>query len=558
MKNQAIAKVFYNIADLLEIQNVKFKPQAYRKAARIIENLDQDISKIKDLKSLAGVGEHLAQKIKEILKTGKLKYYQKLKKEVGIDIEKLKDVPTLGPKKIKLLHEKFGIKNLKDLEKALKQNQIQKIEGFGKESIKNIKEGIKIIKSRPNRFLYFEVEPIVQEILEYFKEEKIEVAGSFRRGKETIGDLDFLITTNKPKKVIDKFLKFPKKKIINQGLTKSSILLKNNLQVDLRVVKDKEFGSALLYFIGNREHNIALRKHAISLGYKLSEYGLFIGKKLVAGKTQEEIYKKLKLQYIPPEIRQNVGEIDLAKANKIPKLIEKKDLKGVFHNHSTWSDGINSIEEMTNQANNLKLKFISFNDHFGPLKITNPLDKKRLNSYLKEIDKIKSKTNIKILSGLEIDILKDGTLPLSKKKLKELDVVIGAIHLSTKMNKTEMTKRICKAMQNYPINILAHPTDRLINKRPELKLDLENIFKTAKNTNTFLEINSSPQRLDLPSNYIKTANDIGCKFAIGTDAHAIDQIEFYRFGIINARRGFLTKNKVLNCFTLPKIKKELK
>ena len=568
MKNLEIARILNNIADMLEIQNVPFKPRAYRNAARSIASLSEDIDEIYkrgELENIPGVGEHIAKKIEEIIKTGKLKYYEKLKKEVKIDLESLKGIPSLGPKKIKVLYEKLRIKSLSDLEKAARQQKLRKLSGFGEETEKNILQGIELIKNRPKRFLYSEVSPIVNDILQKLGSlkfvDRLEIAGSFRRGKETIGDLDFLAVSKQPEKVMRAFTSLPDiKKILASGTTKSSILLSSNIQVDLRVVQEKEYGSALLYFIGNKEHNVELRKLALSKGYTLSEYGLFKvkGKSWVAGRTEREVYDKLKISYIPPELRENMGEIKAAQAKSLPQLVESKEIKGMFHNHTNWSDGSSSMAEMVKKAEELKLKFISFNDHFGPIGITNPLNEKRLEAYLKEIEKARKKTKLRIFSGIEIDILKDGTLPLSAKKLKRVDVVIASVHTSQKMPEPEMTKRVCSALENYPINILGHPTGRLLQEREPLAMNMEKVFQVAKARNVFLEINASPERMDLPFNLIKAAIKAGCKLALSSDAHTPGQLDYFGYAIMNARRGWAEKKDILNCWDLEKIEKALK
>jgi len=427
MKNLEIVRILNNIADILELQEVQFKPQAYRKAALEIENLTEDIEEIcqrGELEEIPGVGKNIAEKIEEIIKTGKLQYYEKLKKEVAVDIEHLNEIPGLGPKKIKLLYKKLGIKTVADLEKACQKHQVQTLEGFGVKTEEDFLRGIELIKTRPKRFLYAQAVPIVKMMKVKFSPlpfvEMIEVAGSFARGKETVGDLDFLVISEEPQKVMDIFTTMKDaKEILSKGITKSSIRLHNGMQIDLRVVHKKEFGSARNYFIGSKEHNVELRKLALSKGLTLNEYALSTlkGKKWVAGKTEEEIYKKLGLRYIEPELRENMGEIDAARTNSLPNLVTVKDMDGVFHNHSTWSDGTASLLEMAQKAEELKFKFISFNDHYGHIGITNPLNEKRLKSYLAEIEKVRKKVGIRVFSGVEIDILKDGTLPLSTKFL---------------------------------------------------------------------------------------------------------------------------------------------
>ncbi|MEK6937637.1 MAG: PHP domain-containing protein, partial [Nanoarchaeota archaeon] len=449
MKNQEIAQLLYEIADILEIQEVPFKPQAYRNAARSIENLSEDIAAIHqrgELDQIPGVGEHIGKKIIELLKTGKLEYYTKLKKEIGFDVEQLLKVPTLGPKRIKILHKELKINSVSDLEKAIKSGKLRKLPGFGTESEKHLLEGINLIKTTPQRYMYASAIPIVKEITAYFKKQpfvkKIEVAGSFRRGKETIGDLDFLVISTQPEKVIQLFIKYPEvKEVLAKGSTKGSIRLRSGMQVDLRVVNEKEFGSAMNYFIGNKEHNIALRKLALSKGYTLSEYGLFQlkGKKWIAGRTEQEIYDKLGMDYIEPELRENTGEIEASLKHQLPNLITPKDIKGVFHNHSAWSDGRNTLLEMAQSAERMGFKFISFNDHYSNIGIINPLNEKRLPGYLKEIEKVRKKVKIKVFLGVEIDIQKDGTLNLPISKLKQFDIVIAALHTSLQLPEKEMT-----------------------------------------------------------------------------------------------------------------------
>ena len=567
MKNQLIVKILNNIADILELQEIQFKPAAYRRAAQSIESLSEDIEEIyhrEGLEEIPGVGRHIAEKIAEIIETGKLKYYDQLKKEVKVDIEQLNEIPSLGPKKIQVLYKKLGVKNLDGLEKALRQHKVSKLSGFGEKTELVLLQGIEALRKRPSRFLYIHAMPVVEEISKFLSRhdfvEKVEVAGSYRRAKETIGDLDFLVVSSQPQKVMDVFTRMKDvKDVLAKGTTKSSVRLSNNMQVDLRVVQKKEFGSALLYFIGSKEHNIELRKSALKQGYTLSEYGLFSvkGKKWVAGRTEQEIYQKLGLRYMEPELRENRGELEAARRGALPKLAAAKDVRGVFHHHSTWSDGNNSLLEMAQKAEELKFKFISFNDHFGPLGITNPLDERRLRRYLQEISKVQKKVGLKVFSGVEIDILKDGTLPLPAKRLKGLDVVIASVHLALKMDSPDMTKRVCRALNDYPVNILGHPLGRLLGEREPSASDLGKIFEAAKARNVFLEINSSPKRMDLPGEYIKAGRDTGCKFALGTDAHDVSHLPYYFLGMNMARRGWIQQNHLLNTWHLGKIEKAL-
>lgn len=568
MKNLPLAQLLYEIADLLELQEVPFKPQAYRNAARSIENLSEDIEKIyqqNQLEQIPGVGKSIAEKIVEFLKTGKIKYHDQLKKSSGIDVEQLMRIPNLGPKRIKILYQKLKIKNVDTLEKALRAGKIRTLSGFGEETEKYLLKGIEILKAHPHRWPYAQALPVVNEIISYLKSSKFvtraEVAGSFRRGKETIGDLDILATSTHPEKVAELFVKMPDvKEVLASGTTKCSILLNSGIQVDLRIVAEKEWGSALLYFIGNKEHNIELRKLALSKGYTLSEYGLFKlkGKTWVAGRTEQEVYDKLGLKYMEPELRENMGEIQASQNNQLPKLITSKDISGIFHLHSDWSDGNNSLLEMAQKAEALGMKFISFNDHYSRLGIINPLNEKRLTAYLKEIDNLRKKVKIKILSGIEIDIQKNGSLDLPPEKLKQLDVVVAAIHTSLDLPEAEMTKRVCHALENYPINILAHPTCIRFGERERININLEKVFAAAKKNNVALEINSSSKRMDLPGHLVKAAIDTGCKLVISSDAHDTDALNNSYLGLLCARRGWAEKKDILNCWDLKKMEKELK
>jgi len=384
---------------------------------------------------------------------------------------------------------------------------------------------------------------------------KVEVAGSFRRGKETVGDLDILVIGGAG--VISEFVKMPGvQKVIAKGPTKGSVQLSGGLQVDLRVVGEKEFGSALLYFTGNKQHNISLRKLAIKKGYKLSEYGLFKGKKWLCGKTEEEIYHKLGMQYIEPEMRTNNGEIDLALAKKLPKLIELKDVRGDFQMHSTWSDGANLIKEMAAGAAKKGYKIIALTDHIGDMGVVNSLKGRRFEQYLKEIAKVNQNSKVRVLKGAEIDIDKQGKLKATPSMLEKLEIVLGSVHMGFKGSTREQTKRLCAAMRT--INIWGHPTARRIGRREALSLDMEKVFAAAKENHVFLEINGSIDRMDLKTEHIWTAKKMGCKFSLGSDAHSVANLDWLKYAVILARRGGLEKKDILNCWDWKKIKKSIK
>src|SRR3989338_6846905 len=557
MKNLEVAELLNGIADYLEFQEEPFKVRAYRKAALVIEGLSEDIKQIwkeNRLTELPGIGEGIAKKISEFLETSKLKYLQELKKATPVDMEHLGLIEGIGPKTIFKLYKELKVKNVAGLEKAAKQGKIKGIKGFGPTVEQNILKSIEFSKKASKRvplgFALSGAEEVVI-ILKTLKEvERASIAGSTRRMKETIGDIDILATSKAPAKVIDFFAKMPSvADVLAKGETKSSVRLKEGIQVDLRVMGDNIFGAALLYFTGNKEHNIILRKIAIEKGLKLSEYGLFDKKtnKLVAGRTEEEVYKKLGMDYIEPEMREDEGEIELAQHHMLPKLIGYNDIKGDLQMRSEWSDGSNTIGEMAIAAKKLGHEYICITDHTGRIVIANPLDEKRLKEQRKEIDRINKKIEgMRILQGVEVNITDDGSLDMDDKVLKELDIVVAYIHSGFKNPKEKMTKRMINAMENENVDIIAHPTGRLITKREAYDIDLDSVFEAAKETGTIMEINSYPERMDLRDIHVRAAVKAGVKLVISTDAHNTDQLHFFKLGIGTARRGWATKNDIIN------------
>ena len=593
MKNQEIAKIFYEIADYLEMEGVAFKPYAYQKAAITLETLEEDVEEIykkggiKALKEIPGVGESIALKIEEYLKTGRIKGYEKLKKKTPINLEEIIAVEGMGPKKAKVLYQKLGIRNLKDLEKTARAHKIASLFGFGEKTEKNILEGIAFLKRSKGRFLLGEILPKVKEVYEKFKSlkevEKIDPAGSVRRMKETIGDVDFLVISKNPEKVMDFFVSLPGViKIWGKGTTKASIRMKEGFDMDIRVVPDRSYGSALQYFTGSKEHNIATRKIAIDRGFKLSEYGLFRGSKMIAGADEKEIYQKLGMEWIPPEMRENQGEIEAASERKLPKIIGYKDIKGDLHCHSKWDGGANSIEEIAEAAMKMDYQYIGIADHTKFLRIEHGLDEKKLELQKKEIEKLNSKFRIRpqpisnglgrpaliqgrwrnskfrILQGCEANILSDGLIDIKDEALKKLDFVIAGIHSNFKMEKSKMTERIIRAMKNPNVDIISHPTGRILKRRDEYQIDFDKILRVAKETGTILEINSFPERLDLNAENIRRAKEAGVKMVINTDSHHKDQLRFIEFGIAQARRGWAEKGDIINTQPLEKLLKFFK
>lgn len=570
MKNFEIAKILNEIAIFLDMDDVEFKPRAYEKAARSIESLEEDVEDIykkggiKALMEIPGVGQSIAEKIEELIKTGKLKYYEELKKKAPVDLESFSGIEGLGPKRIKVLWQKLKIKNIDDLEKAVLGHKISKLEGFGEKSEEKILKGIEFARRSKGRYILGFTLPLIRSIENRLKSlsevKKVVVSGSVRRMKETIGDADFLVISDKPKKVMDFFISMPEViDVIGEGETRSSVKFNTGMNADIRVLPKESFGAALQYFTGNKDHNIALRRIAQEKGWKLSEYGLFKGKKQIAGATEEEVYEKLGLKWMPPELRENTGEIEAAMKNKLPKLIEYNELRGDLQVHTNWTDGSNTIKEMAEEAKKMGLEYIVITDHSKGLAMTGGLDEKMLVKQGKEIDKVNEQlTGIKILKGVELNILKDGSLDISDKVLKDLDVVGAGVHSHFNLSKEEMTKRIEKALENPNLDILFHPTTRQMQKREPIQLDVEKVIEMAKETDAILDIDSYPDRLDLKDEYIKKAVEVGTKLGISSDSHSKIHLRFLELGIAQARRGWATAKDIINTRPLKEFLKMLK
>jgi len=568
MKNREIADVFYQIADLLEIKgDLPFKVRAYRRAAQRIETLEVDIEEIYRegrLREIPGIGEGIAKKIKELIETGKLRYLDKLKEEIPESLIKLMEIPSVGPKKALILYKKLGITTIDQLKEACEKNLLRSLEGFGEITERNILRGIEMLEMSRGRVLINVAYDDGHRIVEYLRQNKdvieISIAGSLRRMKETIGDIDILVSSLNPDSVMDMFVRYRDvKEVLAKGSKKTSVILKDGLQVDVRVVKPESFGAALQYFTGSKDHNIQIRNLAIKKGLKINEYGVFKKdtNEYLAGKNEGEVYRAIGLSYIEPELRENRGEIELAQQNRLPNLVKYDEIRGDFHIHSTWSDGTATIEEIARRGEKMGYSFVGIADHSKSLKVANGLSEEKLLKKIDEIRKLQEKFDIRILAGAECDIKPDGTLDYSNNILKELDFAYAAIHSRFRMERKEMTERIVKAMENEYINILAHPTVRLIGRRDPIDIDMERIFEAAKETNTFLEINAFPDRLDLNDIHAKAAKESGVKIAIGTDSHSLDHMRFMRFGIATARRGWLEREDVLNTYDLGKIEKLL-
>lgn len=582
MKNQELAKIFNDMANYLEMDDASFRSNAYRKVSIVLETLEDDVKDIYDreglkgLDQIQGVGKNIAFRIEEYLKTGKIKAYEKLKKETPVKLSELIAVEGMGVKKVKVLYQKLKVKNLKDLERVAKRHKIASLEGFGEKTEKNILQGITFLKRSKGRFLLGEIMPTVNEILERLaglKEvEKISIAGSVRRKKETVGDVDILVVSKKPEKIMAFFVSLPEVvKVWSRGLTKSSVRVRLGVDIDLRVVPAKSYGSALQYFTGSKEHNIVTRRIAISKKLKLNEYGVFQalpagrqGSKMIAGKNEAEVYRAIGLDFIAPEMRENEGEVELAlrqpqgKLKKLPHIIGYDDIKGDLHCHSNWNGGKHSIETIAKIAIKMGYQYIGISDHTKFLKIEKGLNEKQLLKQKKEIEKLNKKLDIKILWGCESNIMSDGSIDISDEVLKQMDYVIAGVHSSMKMDKDKMMQRITTAMKNPHVDIIAHPTGRILQRRDEYQIDFDEILKIAKKFNVVLEINSSPDRLDLKDVNIRKAKKMGVKMIINTDAHHIGHLNNIGFGIAQARRGWAEKKDIINSQPLSKLLKYFK
>jgi len=580
MINRILAKIFYDTAGFLEALEVAFKPFAYRRAAMAIESLEEDAadiykqSGIKGLEGIPGVGESIAQKIEEYILTGKIAYHDELKKKLPVDLSGLTSVQGVGPRRARILYRELQVKNLKDLERAAKEHKIAALAGFGQKSEENILQGIEFRKGSLGRFLLGDILPLAQEVrrglLGLEEVQAVEIGGSLRRRKETIGDVDFLAIakpSSGPKgvaRIMEYFTGLPGvEKIWGSGATKSSVRMKEGVNMDIRVLPPESYGAALQYFTGSKEHNVALRRLAQEKGLKLSEYGLFSGDRAVAGRTEKEIYEYLGMELIVPEMREDTGEIAAALSGKLPEIIGYGDLKGDLHCHSAWDGGDNSIEEIVAAAKKKGYSYIGIADHTKFLKIENGLDEAALEKRNGHIDKLnhlleKEGGDFRVLKGCEANIMADGSIDIDNRALAQLDFVIAGVHSSFGLNKDQMTRRIIRAMENPNVDIISHPTGRLLNRRGEYQADFAAICEAAWRTGTVLEINSHPDRLDLNDLHIRYAKEHGVKMVIDTDAHNVGHLRFAEFGIAQARRGWAEAGDVINTFAVGKFLDSLK
>ena len=566
MQNMKVASILNRIADYLELDGIDFRTKAYRRAAHTVENLSVDIKDIRDqekLEELPGIGKHIEEKIVEILDTGKLKYLEKLIQEYPVNFDELMSVEGLGPRKIKLLYNELGIKDLDGLEREAKRHHIRRLKGMGVKTEAKLLHNIEFARKSSQRRLLGEVLPLAREIKVRIKSldyvDNVEIAGSLRRMKETVGDIDILTVSQHPEEVMDYFINLDLvDEVIVKGHLKSTVRLYNGMDADIRVFKKEDFGSALVYFTGSRELNIGLRKIAIVRQMKLNEYGVFQGDERLAGANETEVFNSLGLDYIPPELRENTGEIEAAQNGSLPELVDYSDITGDLHTHTSWSDGKSSIMEMAWEGTIKGYEYLAVTDHTN-LPVANGMDEFRLLSQMVKIDEINDEfDNITILKGAEVNLDSYGNLDISSDILESLDVVIAAIHVDLRQDSEQMNMRILKALENEHVDILAHPTGRKLNEREAYKLDLEKLFQNASDTGTILEVNSQPKRLDLKDIHVKMAIEYGCKLAINTDAHNQKDLSLMKLGIATARRGWAEKKNIVNTQSLKGLLKSLK
>lgn len=567
--NSDVAGIFNRLADLLEIDDAnQYRVRAYRNAARTVNNLPRSVSDMieaeEDLSELPGIGDDLAGKIGEIVETGHLEQLEELEQELPAELSQLMALPGLGPKRVRSLYEQLGVEDVEDLAAAAREEKIRDVPGFGKKTEQKILAQIEQREKPEQRTKLADVEQQVKPLVEYLERgdgvKKVVVAGSYRRQKETVGDIDILVTCKEGSNVSDRFVNYEDvEEVVSQGKTRCTVRMRSGLQVDLRVVAQVCYGAALYYFTGSKSHNIDVRKIAVGKRLKINEYGVFRGDDRVAGRTEEEVFEQVGLDYIEPELRESRGEIEAAQDGKLPDLIRLKDIRGNLHAHTTASDGKYSLEEMAEAARELGYEYLAITDHTKNLAMTNGLDEKRLRKQMEEIDKLNEKLDdFRVLKGSEVDILEDGSLDLDDSVLEDLDVVVCSVHTKFDLSAEQQTERILQAMDNPCMHILGHPTGRLINQRDAYEVNIERIIEAAADRGCHLELNAQPDRLDLTDVHCRLAKERGVKIAISTDAHSTSELQFMKCGVHQARRGWLEAGDVVNTRSWNNLSKLLK
>ena len=567
IQNAEIAAMLDQTADLLEIEGANpFRVRAYRRAARTIETLPQSVASLvaahEDLSELPGIGEDLAGKISKIVSSGKFELLQSLKRRLPGDLGEMAGVPGLGPKRVKLLYDRLHIDTLNKLRRAARSGRIRELKGFGEKTEQKILSALKKRVVTQKRFKLPAAEEEAQALIIHLKPtvDEITVAGSYRRRRETVGDLDIVATARETSAPGDHLVRYENTaEILAHGATRTTVMLRSGLQVDMRVVPARSFGAAMLYFTGSKAHNIALRSLANEHGWKLNEYGLFDGNRRIAGATEEEIYKKLGLAFVPPELREDRGEVELARKRQLPDLIDLDDIRGDLHAHTDWSDGTATIADMAAAARERGYEYLAITDHSRRVTVARGLTADRLARQIEQIDRLNAKLDgFTLLKGTEVDILENGKLDLPDSILVRLDVVVAAVHYKFDLTRTAQTQRIIRAMDNRYVNIIAHPTGRLLEKREPYAIDIDRLVEAAQERRCCLEINAEPERLDLNDIHAQTAKAKGVKLAISTDAHAPSALGHMRFGVDQARRGWLEASDVINTHSLAGLKKLLR
>jgi DNA polymerase (family 10) len=566
--NIDIANIFDQIADFLEIEDQNpFRIRAYRNAARTVRGLGSELKDMvsagEDLTELPGIGKELAAKIHEMLETGTVNALVKLQQRIPQSVTEILKLPNLGPKRVRVLYHDLKIKDLQQLSEAARQGRIRSLEGFGEKIEKAILEAVEARAQKEKRFMIAEAAHYVDSLIDYLKKvpgvNNVVAAGSYRRARETVGDLDILVTARKSSPLMDRFVKYDEvAEVLAKGATRSSVILRCGLQVDVRLVEQSSFGAALQYFTGSKDHNIAIRRMGQQRGLKINEYGVFRFEKRVAGRTEQSVYRALDLPLIPPELRENRGEIEAAKDKRLPDLIELKDIKGDLHMHTRMTDGRNSLREMALAARKYGLKYIAITEHSDRLKIAGGLDPPRLMQQIEEIERLNDALKgITVLKGIEVEILEDGSLDLADTVLSRLDLVVGTVHSYFGLSQEKQTERILRAMDYRYFSMLAHPTGRRLNEREPYQVDMARIIQKAADRGCFLELNANPRRLDLYDIYCQIAKEQGVLVSINSDAHSVTDFNYLALGVAQARRGWLEKGDVLNTRSLTQVRKLL-
>ncbi len=557
MKNRELAQLLHEMSILLEVEGKdRFKPRAYARAARAVSSLGEDIESIAargELTDIPGVGKSIAKKIEEYLRTGRIEKLEALREKIPVKVAELEAIPGVGPKTIKTLYESLGVTDLDSLEAAIREGRLKGLRGIGTKTIEQISEGIALVRAGMSRVLLSDALALAESLVEHIRSQvpvkRIDIAGSVRRRKETIGDIDILVCADDGEAVAGALMNSPETAdVLVHGDTKTSVRLRGGTQVDLRLLAEESYGAGLQYFTGSKDHNVHLRSIAMRKGLRLNEYGLFDKDRMVAGREEQDIYSTLGLQFIPPELREDRGEIEAAQKNELPILISPNDIKGDLHVHTNQSDGANTLEEMVTAAEVLGHEYLCISDHSKSLTIAGGLDEGGLLRQMDRIDELNAsgRWRVRILKGIEVDILPSGELDLDDSVLSQLDVVVASVHSHLKDDRATMTERVVTALGNRHVDILGHPTGRMLLRRPRIEIDLERVFEAARENQVIMELNSHPVRLDLNDANLRLAKEMGLLIAINTDSHRTQELENLRFGVAQARRGWLTAEDVIN------------